>query len=324
MNKIMWLRAALVVAPPVIVWNALALGEAVPPERLLLGCVLTVPGYLAGRWLAGLPSLAPGGVLGAATVPLLAHTPWQVTDALVGLAVTVLGPWAIGRYRRQHVALGRAGWDRAEQLERERRHVAEQARLRERARIASDMHDSLGHALSLIALRAGALELAADQAEHHREAAGQLRRDAVGATDLLRETVGLLREESEPAPLAPLGEPIADLVARAAAAGAPVTLEPAGTDLADRTAYRVVREAVTNAVRHAPGAAITVRVTEDDAATTVAVRNAPPAGPGVGDGRGYGLLGLRERVELARGTLRAGPLPDGGFEVVATLRRAGR
>ncbi|MGY0235384.1 sensor histidine kinase [Longispora urticae] len=256
-----------------------------------------------------------------ATVPLLAHTPWQVSDALIGLAVTVLGPWAVGRYRRQHIALGRAGWERAEQLERERGHIAEQARLRERHRIAGDMHDALGHGLSLIALRAGALELAADQPEHHRAAAGQLRRDAVGATDQLREIVGLLREESEAATLAPVGEPVADLVARAAGAGAPVTLEPADTDLADRTAYRVVREAVTNAVKHAPGAAITVRVTEDAATTTVAVRNGPPAGPGAGDGRGHGLPGLRERVELARGTFRAGPLPDGGFEVVATLRR---
>ncbi|MEO3821057.1 histidine kinase [Plantactinospora sp. B24E8] len=254
-------------------------------------------------------------------------------------------PWLFGRYRGQHQALVLAGWEQAELLERERRGVAERIRMRERARIAQDIHDSLGHDLSLIALRAGALELAPDLDERHRRAAGEVRASVTLATDRLRQVIGVLREDAEPASTRPAGEGISELVERCRAAGmsvrllddrtqtepsprnsgefpsgSNVTRLPAGVPpLVDRTAYRVVQEALTNANRHAPGATVTVRLGGADRTVVRVVNGPPPAGPvsGVRSG-GTGLLGLREWVRMAGGTLRAGPVA-GGFEVVAEL-----
>ncbi|WP_018347529.1 sensor histidine kinase [Longispora albida] len=299
---------ALAALAPVIVWNSVALGASVPPARVFLAALLAVPAYLAGRWLPALAPLWLAGLAGAVSVPVWTREPWSVADGLIGLAVTLLCPWAIGRYRRQNAALLAAAVQRAEQ-----------ARLLERHRIASDMHDSLGHGLSLVALQAGALELAPDLPGRHREAVTALRVNAVSATEQLREILGLMREEEQRAPLVPAGEPVRDLVARAQSSGVPVTLSPPDATTTDRTVYRVVQEAITNAVKHAPGAPITVQL----AAGGVTVRNGRPraAASGAG-GPGQGLAGLAERVRLAGGTFRAGPLPDGGFEVAAEFQVA--
>ncbi|WP_460917086.1 sensor histidine kinase [Plantactinospora veratri] len=138
-------------------------------------------------------------------------------------------PWLVGRYHRQHRALVLAGWEQADLLEREQRGAAERVRMRERARIAQDMHDSLGHDLSLIALRAGALEVAADLDERHRRAAGELRASVALATDRLRQVIGVLRDDAEPAPTRPPGEQVDDIVARARAAGMAVRLVVEGS-----------------------------------------------------------------------------------------------
>lgn len=240
-------------------------------------------------------------------------------------------PWLVGRYRRQHQELTFAGWERADLLERERRGADERVRMRERARIAQDMHDSLGHELSLIALRAGALEVAPDLDERHRRVAGELRASVASATLRLRDIIGVLREDAEPAPTQPTGEGITGLVERARDAGMTVRLSYDGAGhglapMAERAAHRVVQEALTNANRYAPGAPVTVRVITEPERTAVVVHNErPPAGP-LPDasrvGSGSGLIGLRERVRLAGGTLSAGPR-DGGFEVVAHLPHVG-
>ncbi|MFC5747560.1 sensor histidine kinase [Actinomadura rugatobispora] len=173
-------------------------------------------------------------------------TTWfPLTIYLVLLGVL---PWLVGRYWRQYQELLHAGWERAERLEREQRIVTERERLRERARIAQDMHDSLGHELALIAVRAGALQVAPGLAEQHRAAAAQLRAGAAEATEHLREIIGVLRESGPggPAPAAaahpsagtslddpglhdaaltrPARESIAELVERARASGIPVRL----------------------------------------------------------------------------------------------------
>ncbi|WFE39172.1 histidine kinase [Micromonospora sp. WMMD998] len=240
-------------------------------------------------------------------------------------------PWLLGRLRRQHRALAAAGRRHAEA---ERRSAAERVRLRERARIAQDMHDSLGHDLSLIALRAGALELAPELPPAQRAAAGELRASVAAATERLHEVIGVLREER---PRRPPGETVADLVDGARDAGMIVDLRD-GADAVDGAAgpdadlsplvahavHRVVREALTNAARYAPGAPVTVAVERAADAVTVAVVNPrPPAGPLPGPAsHGSGLLALRERVRLAGGALDAGPR-DGGWAVTARLPRSG-
>ncbi|MFG2246323.1 sensor histidine kinase [Spirillospora sp. NPDC048823] len=293
----------------------------------------------------------------------LAVTAWF--PSTVWLVLLGVLPWLVGRYWRQYQELLHAGWERAERLEHEQRIIAERERLRERARIAQDMHDSLGHELALIAVRAGALQVAPGLHGRHRDAAAQLRAGAAEATEHLREIIGVLHEDTAPgtafpgetgpheggpsegggdgtAPVRPSRESISELIARARASGVPVRLADAdaAADLADLppmvalAAHRVVKEAVTNAAKHAPGAAVTVHLTRHDppepgpppepggtgGAVTVTVTNRPPpGGPPLLPSGGHGLTGLTERVRLLGGTLHAGPTPAGGFEVTADL-----
>ncbi|MFD5082345.1 sensor histidine kinase [Kitasatospora sp. NPDC058406] len=323
--------------------------------------------FLAGRRMdrarpavVVLAVLVAAGVLAAVAVPA-----WMVAGtSFVSLLVCAgMAPWMVGRFWRQSQELVRAGWERAERLEREQRLVAEQARMRERARIAQDMHDALGHDLSLIALRAGALKLAPDLAGPHRETAQEIRAGAAAAVERLGEVIGILRDEAdEHDARGPADAGVPQLVAEAAAAGLEVRLtvtgEPDGLSrAAEHAAYRVVQEALTNAAKHAPGAPVEVRVAYSADGARVLVANgpspsalapsplrssplrsstlpsstrpssAPGAVPGSG---GRGLIGLAERVRLAGGTFDHGPCAaggggggGGGFEVSASLPRSG-
>lgn len=261
-------------------------------------------------------------------------SPWDV-DALavamiIGLVLVV--PALFGRYHRQRAALVMSGWERAERLERERAMTVEQARLRERTRIAREMHDSLGHDLSLIALQAGALELDPELPERYRETARTLRATTTEAMERLRDVIGVLREDRDAGvPTEPAGEDLTALVERAKSSGVDVCLEvssaadaPPAPPLFDRAIYYVVREAITNATKHAPGTPITVRVTRTAAATTATVRNPLPARP-VGRGEpsaGTGLISLTERMRLVGGDLRTSS-EGGAFTVTATVPHDG-
>ncbi|MEU9507731.1 histidine kinase [Micromonospora sp. NPDC048170] len=240
-------------------------------------------------------------------------------------------PWLVGRYRRQQAVLADAGRRHAEARDRERRGAAERIRLRERARIAQEMHDSLGHDLSLIALRAASLEVAGDLPPRHRAAAGELRASVAAATERLHGIIGVLREPDGVATTRPADESVAELVDGAREAGMAVRLDGADAlawlpPMAGHAVHRVVREALTNAARYAPGAAVTVVLTRDGDQVEAAVVNAPPpAGPLPGPpSTGSGLLALAERVRLAGGTLTAGPRRGGGFAVRARLPVTGR
>ncbi|MDT7845155.1 sensor histidine kinase [Streptomyces justiciae] len=275
-------------------------------------------------------------------------------------------PWLGGRHWRQSRELAAAGWSRAARLEGEQR----QARLRERARIAQDMHDSLGHELSLLALRAGALQMAPGLAPEHRAAVADLRTAAADATDRLHQIIDVLRDPDDPAPLTPPGETVPQLVARSAESGLAVRLDrveagthgvegakagrggaelrpegagmgpcavearPEGAEMgtcavqarpedaeADsrgvvgRVLYRVVREGLTNAARHAPGAAVVVALAGNTVTVTNGRATRPHSDPGPAGG-GSGLLGLRGAVTALGGEFEAGPYED-GFRVRA-------
>ncbi|MET7749387.1 histidine kinase [Micromonospora sp. NPDC005367] len=322
----------------------LATAVAVSRRRPLVAMVLVVLGslvdgnfvfaipvfsYLVGRRsAAAAPAVvvfaliaAGGTVLNLALLGTAAATWFLLASVLLFAGVF---PWLVGRYRRQQQELVEAGRRHAEASAREERGAAERIRLRERARIAQEMHDSLGHDLSLIALRAAALEVAADLDDRHRVAAGELRASVATATERLHEIIGLLREEG--AGTRPADESVAELVDGAREAGIAVRLD-AEFDadelptVVGHAAHRVVREALTNAARYAPGAAVTVSLARAGDRIEVAVVNAPPpAGPLPGPpSHGSGLLALAERVRLAGGTLDAGPRDDGGFAVRARL-----
>ncbi|MFA1543607.1 sensor histidine kinase [Actinomadura monticuli] len=331
-------------------WPTAALLTAITLNLIHGNFVFAMPAlsYLTGLrtvraqpLLWGFTAVFVGGTLLSAARGLDVATWFPSTVWLVLLGVL---PWLIGRYWRQHQELLRAGWERAERLEHQQRIIAERERLRERARIAQDMHDSLGHELALIAVRAGALQVAPGLADHHRGTAAELRTGAADATDRLREIIGVLREDpgsstgtgtstaagQDPAALVrPARESIPDLVDRARASGVPVHLTGPGTlpdlpPMTALTAHRVVQEAITNAAKHAPGAPIDVTLAHDDGATTVTITNDPPPGhPPLLPAGGRGLSGLTERVRLHGGTLDAAPTPDGGFHVTATLPATG-
>ncbi|WP_345156050.1 sensor histidine kinase [Micromonospora maritima] len=313
-------------------WPLVAVLAVVAGSLVDGNVVFAIPvfGYLAGLRSA---RAAPAAVVFAAiaatgtwlNLGLLGTEPavwFQLASVLLFAGVF---PWLLGRLRRQHRALADAGRRHAEA---ERRSVVERVRLRERARIAQDMHDSLGHDLSLIALRAGALELAPELSPAHRTAAGELRASVAAATERLHEVIGVLREER---PRRPPGETVADLVSGARDAGMAIDLRPGGEGteaglppLVAHAVHRVVREALTNAARYAPGAPVTVAVRRAADAVNVTVANPPPpTGPLPGPAsHGSGLLALRERVRLAGGTLDAGAR-DGGWAVTAHLPLTG-
>jgi signal transduction histidine kinase len=188
------------------------------------------------------------------------------------------------------------------------------------------MHDVVTHRVSLMVLQAGALRMTAKD-EATRQAAEDLRAAGCQALDELRDLVGILRttpEEDDESPGAP---DFAALVAESVAVGTPAELvqdgDPAlASPVVGRTAYRLVREGLTNVRKHAPGARVTVQLSYGEAQVQVAVRNAAPSGlpsPLAGTGSGLGIANLRQRIELVHGTLQAGSTPDGGFCLAATL-----
>ncbi|MFD7061520.1 sensor histidine kinase [Streptomyces sp. NPDC059906] len=281
------------------------------------------PGRTAPTALALLAVLA-AGVTALSVVP--AWLPLAGRFVAVVVAAMML-PWFAGRFWCQYRQLVRAGWERAGQLQREQQLIADQARLRERTRIAQDMHDVLGHDLSLIALSAGALKLAPDLAEHHQRAAADIRARAAAAVERLGEVIGVLREETGATPVEPDDPGLTRLTSEASEAGLPVELRVDGEaddlpPVVARAAHRVVQEALTNVAKHAPGARTTVHVTHTATGTDVVVENGPPPSadrvrtrPGIG---GLGLIGLGERVRLTGGSFRHGSR-DGGYAVVARI-----
>ncbi|WP_237291276.1 sensor histidine kinase [Streptomyces sp. Sge12] len=331
--------------------------EPVVSAGLFAGAVTAVGASVAGPWwgapaaacafLAGRgPGSGRSAALALALVPVAAVPAVFLVPAWLGWAgrfvmmlfAAAMLPWFAGRFLRQYRELVRAGWERAARLEREQRLLAEQARLRERTRIAQDMHDLLGHELSLIALSAGALKLAPGLPEAHRTAAQDIRARAGAAVERLGEVIGVLREPSDPAPEpgsgpAPGLAGIEHLVERAAAAGLDVRLHlPGEAERAelprtvDRALHRVVQEALTNVAKHAPADRATVVLHHAEGRTEVAVTNGPvglrpcerTAAPARSAGSSLGLIGLDERVRMAGGSFAAGPEGD-GFAVRAVL-----
>jgi signal transduction histidine kinase len=194
----------------------------------------------------------------------------------------------------------------------------------ERLRIARDLHDVLAHTISVISVQGGNALDALDTDPHAtREALGAIRTASRQALAELRAALGLLRADGpllHPQP--DLGQ-VAELVAQAEATGLRVDLRMPDLDglspVVGLTAYRVVQEALTNVVRHADAGSVVVSIRPDGEVLLVEVTDDGhgPA-PGTG-GAGLGLVGMRERAEALGGTVAAGPRPDGGYRVLATL-----
>ena len=215
---------------------------------------------------------------------------------------------------------------RAAQAEREREERARTAVTEERARIARELHDVVGHSVSVMTVQASAVRrLLRPEQEREREALLIVERTGREALAEMRRMVGVLRRPEEGPALAPQPslEHVGRLVEQAREAGLSVELRvegdpqplPAGVDL---TAYRLVQEGLTNALKHARAerAQVVVRYGDGDLEVTVSDDG---WGAGSGDGGGHGLVGMRERVAVFGGELEAGPRAEGGYRLRAKL-----
>ncbi|HEX7306157.1 sensor histidine kinase [Lentzea sp.] len=278
---------------------------------LALAPALALVGFLAGRCAAdprpAAIALAIAEVVGV--VVALTERGGSDTALAVTSGVGVLGvvPWAFGRFRRRYAELQEVGWEHASLLERD----AENARGAERARLAGEMHDLVGHELARAALLVGALELEPTLTAQQREAAKTARASVTAAAERLADVMQVLRADED--------EPVATVEEVVARSGLRVELvngRRTGIDgIIARTVHRVVAEALTNVIKHAPGSRVTVTLTAN---LDLRVTNGPaPRTHAVGSGKG--LLGLAERVALVGGWFEAAPTDEGGFEVRAKL-----
>jgi signal transduction histidine kinase len=275
-----------------------------------------------GRDLAVIAGLT---IVWSFTNPLLYPDEDYWRDVGAGLLLTgvAIGWGLFVRARRELVRSLREQADRA----------GDEARAAERRRIAREMHDVLAHRLSLLAVHANALEFRTDaSAEEVAEAAGVIGGSARAALEELRGVIGVLREDGGESLTEPPQPTIADLpalVEESRAAGMRITArielgDAAPTAAAGRTAYRIAQEGLTNARKHAPGAAVTLTVQAPDGDLRVEIRSLAPVAVASGSplpGAGTGLIGLAERVTLAGGELESGVDPEGAFVLRARLPR---
>lgn len=329
------LAAALVLgrrrAPVAATAGALALWLAVhtdhadddPPFQFF---VLLVMAYALGAHARVIPGAIALTAMSGVFVAMNVTRDLNVADSLVGpvaFAIAAGFAFALARGRRDRSHLER----RAARLERERDERARLAVADERTRIARDLHDAVGHTVSVMVLQVGAVRtrLGAHQGE---ERAALLAAEGAGrdAVDEVRRMLGILRAPVDGDPLSAHASLAAldQMVEAVRAAGVTVEVRregeqvqiPAGVDV---TAYRIAQEALTNIVRHAPAASARLTVVHEPDAVVVEVTDDGGGRRATVGEPGHGIIGMRERVAVYGGTLEAAPAADEGFVVRARL-----
>ncbi|MFC0533222.1 sensor histidine kinase [Phytohabitans kaempferiae] len=319
-----WRRRSPVAALAVII-PALTLGLIATPRDALLVLIFT---DVIALYSVGVRR--PARVTFAVTVTLIA---WQAAVGILlyhdvreyfgNVVITVvvyLLAAGLGRSRRRWRAARREAADRLARAETDRR----QASVQERQRLARELHDVSAHHLTSIVVTATAAQrLAGRRPELAAEALEFAARTGRETQSALHRLVAVMRGvELEGG--SGLGARIEELAAGFAALGQPVTTRVSAAPITGpvaEAAYGIAREALTNALRHAPGGAVEVTLGQRDGLLEVVVANSAASAPGAagGLGSGSGIDGMRERAESAGGTLEAGPQPDGGWRVRALL-----
>jgi signal transduction histidine kinase len=297
-----------------------SLGSVGAAELELVGVAMLVALYGVGRYVAD-DRWSQIGLVGVFAVIALSATVEGVTPVEIGFGLVVaFVVWYVGRRlrsRAEHVV----------QLQLEQAAEARRAIAEERTRIARELHDVVAHRVSLMTVQAGAAKtVAADDLESAMLAMEAVEDAGRQALSELRHLLDVLRPEAEVDGLGP--QPgLADvprLVGQFEQAGLEVslTMHGARTDLPARvalSAYRIVQEALTNVLKHAgPTARTDVRLSTDDDRVVIEVLD-DGRGATILPGSGQGIVGMRERAQLLGGSLDAGPRPDRGFRVVASL-----
>jgi signal transduction histidine kinase len=284
--------------------------------------------------LAGLGVCLAGAV---AAVTSWVQGPQGLVDklllALLIFSGTALVAWVLGdstQYRRAYLT---SLEDRAARLERERDAQAQIAAAAERARIARELHDIIAHNVSVMVVQAdGASYALRSEPERTAQALIAISQTGRHALAEMRRLLGVLRSGDEQADLAPVPglDQLRELLDQARGAGMSVSLTlegpvralPEGAELA---AYRVVQESLTNTRKHGgvgAAAAVTMRYEPNGLLLQVTDDGLSPLGPAA-EGAGHGLTGMRERIEMYGGTIEAGPLSSGGYQVTAWLPDTG-
>jgi signal transduction histidine kinase len=307
-------RPALVVGPALML-VPLFLGPDSP--TIAMGVLLAYAALVAERF---------GGrsawVAGALALGYLALIYVVSGDDGPGLLVLTVPGYLAGTALRLRRETAEALAERGRELDAERERYTAVSVRNERARIARELHDIVGHALSVMVVQAAAGQRLVDRTPEAAEAA----LDAIAAAARqgrsdLQQLIRLLGGDTAAPDLGLVDE----IVGAAARSGLAVSCQIDGNDNVDEAvahiAFRVVQESLTNALRHAPGSAVRVLLRPGPVALTVRVENAPPpVGPHPGlVGTGRGLAGLRERVLAGGGSFAAGPTPDGGWRVEARI-----
>ncbi|MDA2804130.1 sensor histidine kinase [Nocardiopsis suaedae] len=313
--------AAVAVATPVGVATGLIGDPFLAAGFTLYALALDTPG--PRRAPAVVVGTAAGGVLVVAVVagvPQLGAAMAATGQAVAGAAV-LAASWAAGHAVRERRA----------QAARAAEELAARVAAEERLRVARDVHDIVSHTLSMIGIKAGvARHLAGERPREAQEALEVIERASREALAEMRVVLGAVRAGEGSASAPPPGPArLGELVRRAGEAGIRVDLDSDGAEglpeAVGASLYRIVSEAVANAVRHSGADRCTVRVRAEGDAVRFAVTDggggerAPGSGPGAPAPPGHGIIGMRERAKAHGGVLEAGPLPDGGFEVRGSL-----
>ena len=308
------------------------------PEGSLPFAVLFLT-YTVGAWCT--PRKAVTGLAVASTTIVvlgLSGTPGLDAVGVFGVMAQFAAGWAIGVAMRNRRVATEARVREADKRAEAERQSAARVLAEERLRIAHELHDVVGHSMSVIAVQAGVgAHVLDERPEQARAALEAISAPSRGTLTEMRRLLGVLRDSDgarshAPAPgLADLPRLVDDV----RAAGVPATLHVEGTADGvhagiELSAYRVVQEALTNVlkhagkptrvdvtVRHLPGS-LTVEVTDDGRGLAARSGNGGAA-DAPADGSGHGLVGMRERVELWGGELSVGPAPGGGYRVKALL-----
>jgi signal transduction histidine kinase len=282
--------------------------------------------FLLGMLRERLQALVGLAIAVAAGLIIVGNDPDRLIDDFIWIPLIFTIVWLCGFGLSRKLEQAREAEERAVRLEREREEQARQAVADERARIARELHDVVGHAVSVMTVQAaGVRRLLRPDQEREREALTVVEQTGREALAEMRRLVGVLRRPEEAPALAPQPslQHLERLVAQARESGLPVELRVEGdpTELApgvDLTAYRLVQEGLTNAVKHARASKAEVIVRYGDGQVEIEVTDDGLGGPEA-DGGGHGLVGMRERVAVYGGELEAGPRPDGGYGLRARL-----
>jgi signal transduction histidine kinase len=303
---------------------ALSQRQPVPASLLAMFIGLYSVGVYSKRRRAGLTIPTVGALILFILFPFstVPPVPSWLLELIVGLGV-----WSAGNAVRERQARADALEERAHQLERERELATRVALAEERGRIARELHDVVAHSVSVMLVQAGAARTQLPkQPERATDALRQVETSGREALAELRRMLGLLTDADAAAELAPQPglEQLERLVERVGQAGLDVDIQIAGERRSlppglDLTAYRIVQEALTNALKYAAGGRTSVVVEYDESELRLAILDGGGNSVDETEGAGRGLLGMRERVAVYGGALEAGRRPEGGFAVRARL-----